>query len=502
MSFNIVAFIQYINKTKELHIDASYYSNIELWRHWWQGYLPEVHDIVESDSESIKKRRMASLRMPKHVCEDWANLLLNDKTTFQIGDAATAAYLLGSDEQQTGGLLRELNFWPNANKLVEQAYWSGTGAFVLSLENFIMDASGNILPQDNQDARLVLDYDPASCILPIRVEHGIVKDAAFASEVLIDGKPCIYLQIQLETETGIEITNEFYQTTDGASGTPTFTPREKPPGMVDHLTLSKDSPRWFTLFSPAADKNIDGGAGLGMSVFSEALEAAQGVDLAFDNYRQDLFLGGKKIFYDRDICQKYVDKNGKEHTVSPDMTRRQQFYALPHKDGSLDAASEWHEYNPDLRTEDNHRAVQDMLDLFSFKCGMGAHRYKFEYGRVTTATEYTGSNQVLVQSANKNQIAIEAALIGILRAILWAAKNLLGANVDPNTSISVNWDDSYIVSEQERTAQMREDALAGLVPRCRYLSARYGLSEEEAHKWVAEAKADNQSDEQLTFGGA
>ena len=83
-----------------------------------------------------------------------------------------------------------------------------------------------------------------------------------------------------------------------------------------------------------------------------------------------------------------------------------------------------------------------------------------------------------------------------------SADNLLGAPVDPETSISVNWDDSYIVSEAERTSQLREDALAGLVPRCRYLSARYGLSEDEAHRWAAEAKADSQTDEQLTFGGA
>ena len=74
--------------------------------------------------------------------------------------------------------------------------------------------------------------------------------------------------------------------------------------------------------------------------------------------------------------------------------------------------------------------------------------------------------------------------------------------MDPETSISVNWDDSYIVSDQERTNQLREDALAGLVPRCRYLSARYSLSEDEAHQWTAEAKADSQTAEQLTFGGA
>lgn len=318
---------------------------------------------------------------------------------------------------------------------------------------------------------------------------------------MMSGKPAVYLQTHTSKDDKCTITNEWFEVTDGISGTPKFTKAKTPPGTVENITVT-GAPAWFSLFSPAVAKNIDGGMGLGMSIFSEALDAAQMVDYAFDNYRQDLRLGGKKIFYDRSMCKKWVDKDGKEHAVPPDAVHRQIFYELPTPEGGIDQPAAWREYNPDLRTEDNHRAVQDALDMMSFKCKLGCHRYKFDQGTVTTATEYTGSRQDLVQNANKNQIPIETALIGILRAILWAAKNLLGAPVDPETSISVNWDDSYIVSDQERTNQLREDALAGLVPRCRYLSARYSLSEDEAHQWTAEAKADSQTAEQLTFGGA
>lgn len=496
---NVSAFIEYLNKTKHLQLDADYYGNIEVWRQWWKGDVPDIHDQKEDAPDgSVISRRLASLRMPKHVCEDWANLLLNDRTTFQIKDAATARYLLGDDEQQVGGLLRELHFWRNANALVEQAYWSGTGAFVLSAENLTV-VKGKAVP--GPDTRLKLDYDPASCILPLRVERGIVTEAAFVSECMMEGKPAVYLQTHTGNETRRTIRNEWFRVTDGVSGAPVFEALQAPPGTAESITV-EGSPPWFALFSPAAVNNLDGGTGLGMSVFSEALDAAQMADYAFDNYRQDLRLGGKKIFYDRSMCKKWVDKDGVEHAVPPDAVHRQIFYELPAPEGSIDQPAAWREYNPDLRTEDNHRAVQDALDMMSFKCGLGCHRYSFELGKVATATEYTGSRQDLVQNANKNQIPIETALIGILRAILWAAKNLLGADVDPDTSISVNWDDSYIVSEQERTAQLREDALAGLVPRCRYLSARYGLSEDEAHQWAAEAKADSQTDEQLTFGGA
>lgn len=64
-----------------------------------------------------------------------------------------------------------------------------------------------------------------------------------------------------------------------------------------------------------------------MSVFAEALDAAQGVDLAFDNYRQDLYLGGKKIFYDRSLCKVVIGDDGKPRYIPPDDLSNQQFYS-------------------------------------------------------------------------------------------------------------------------------------------------------------------------------
>mgnify|MGYP001321610153 FL=1 len=162
---NITDFLDYLHKMRGWKLDADYYSQIETWRQWWKGSVPGVHTRAAKYADGTKKRTIASLRMPKRVCEDWANLLLNDRTAFQITDAATARYLLGDDEQQVGGLLRDLHFWTNANALVEKAFWSGTGAFVLSVENMTV-VNGKAVP--SPDVRLKLDYDPAPCILPLR----------------------------------------------------------------------------------------------------------------------------------------------------------------------------------------------------------------------------------------------------------------------------------------------------------------------------------------------
>ena len=70
---NITAFIAYLNETRRLHLDAAYYGQIETWRQWWKGCVPDVHRVRYRMADGEHQRRRASLRMPKRVCEDWAN---------------------------------------------------------------------------------------------------------------------------------------------------------------------------------------------------------------------------------------------------------------------------------------------------------------------------------------------------------------------------------------------------------------------------------------------
>lgn len=492
---NITQFINYLNRTKQWNLQSDYYAHIDMWRSWWRGYYKKFHEVTESRLDgSVCKRNMASLRMPKRACEDWASLLLNDKTTITVKDAASARWLLGEDDQQTGGELGRLDFWPNANALVELAFRSGTGAFVLGVENVSVH-HGAVEP--SPDACLFVDYLPAECILPLTIRHGKIVEAAFASEVTVEGKSCIYLQTHRLEGGQYRITNEYFTSEDEDSENATYEPMQLPEGMADSLLTGNNIP-WFSVFSPAVVKNIVGGPGLGMSVFSEALDQAGQCDLAFDNYSRDIYLGGKKVFYNKDMVKRYVDKDGKEHIITPDNLRQQLFI---HTEGfDPDAEPDWHEYNPDLRVEANSQAVQDALNYFSFKVGLGTHHYQFTgAGTVKTATEYIGDRQDMVQHANRHQIKIEAALLQILKAILWAGKSLLGADVDPDTPITVNFDDSYIMDSATRRAQDKDDALSGFIPKYRYNMEWRGMSEEEAKKAVQES-SDETASGTLQFG--
>ena len=145
--------------------------------------------------------------------------------------------------------------------------------------------------------------------------------------------------------------------------------------------------------------------------------------------------------------------------------------------------------------------MQDALDYFSFKVGLGTHHYQFNAGNIATATQYTGDRQDMVQHANRHQIKIEAALLQILHSILWVGKNLVGADIDPDTAITINFDDSYISDAETRRQRDKDDAMDGFIPKYRYNMEWRGMSEDDAKRAVQEAASETADYEPMGFGG-
>ena len=500
----ITEFIKYLNETKNWNLRSDYYSYIDMWKSWWEGYVPSFHEYKETGVDGVRRnRQLFRMNMAKQICEDWASLTLNDKTTFTIKDKNTAKWLLGNKDQ-TGGILRSLKFWNTANKLGELMYRSGTGAFVVSCENVRIDTNTKkIIP--SKTAKIIMDYNPAECIIPITVKHGDVTECAFASEVFVQGKKCVYLQIhEIVTKMNelgeiyktYKITNEYYESIEEAKGDDLkFRKINLPQGMISSFETGSLDP-WFALIKPNNVKNIDGGSGLGVAIFNEAIDQIKHCDTAFNNYHRDLYLGGKKLFYSKRLLQETL-VNGQMVSIAPDDVQQQLFW----QDTSADPGSqqEVYDYNPALRADENSKAVQDALDYLSFKVGLGTHHYQFQNGGVTTATEYIGNRQDMVQHANKHQIEIESGLIQIIKAMIYVGKNVCGANVDPETEITVNWDDSYISDSETRRLNDKQDALDGFIPKYMYNMEWHGMSEEEARKAVEEAEQEGTSKNELSF---
>jgi A118 family predicted phage portal protein len=239
-----------------------------------------------------------------------------------------------------------------------------------------------------------------------------------------------------------------------------LTPRKLPEGVAGRVYLPADIPM-FAVLTPNLVNNVSPGCGLGMSVYANAIDNLKGIDLAFNNFCRDFKLGGKKVFLNKVLTQR--DEYGR--VLTPDDVAQQLFTTIGESEFD-DAKSMIQEFNPSLRVAENKDGVQAQLDYFSFKAGFGTKHYQFDGGRANaqvTATEYMGDKQELVQHAAKHCIHVERFLRDIVRAILWAGREICGAQTDPETQMAVNFEDGYLIDSETERARDMQEVSAGLM---------------------------------------
>jgi A118 family predicted phage portal protein len=312
---------------------------------------------------------------------------------------------------------------------------------------------------------------------------------AFASEVTEKGKQFVYLETHELTPQGYKITNEYFNAQNDQLSLASL-----PSGIVPVLNTGSSIPL-FSIFGPNIVNTFDKANNLGMSIYAHAIDNLMGVDLAFNNLNRDFKLGGKKVFYNQSLT--HVDAEG--NIVTPDDVMQQLFVqvgdALVDENGKQMAVQE---FNPELRVQENKEGIQSQLDYLSFKCGLGTKHYQFNAGSVVTATQYMGDKQELIQNAAKHYIVIERSLKALVRAILWAGKEILGQSVDPEATVTINFEDSYIIDKESERLRDLQEIRDGIMQKYEYRVKWYGEDEATAKKMIAQQLS---NDELMGFRG-
>jgi len=417
-----------------------YYRRIATWDAWWRGHDRSFHEFTENTVAGHSVRRqLYRMNMAKKVAEDWASLLLNDRTAVDIADPAGAAFV--------SSVFAKTDFMRQANRLVERAFAVGTGAAILRLSGEL-DEEGRLAASPDNPPGISFEFLDADHVVPLSVECGEITEAAFVSEGIRRGEETVYLELHTREADGYVIRNEFFVRREGRLE------REKnPPGCPPEIRTGSPRPL-FSILTPNIVSSAEGACGLGMSVYADAIDCLKGVDLAFNNFCRDIKLGGKKVF----LNQTLVSRDEWGNILTPDDVAQQLFVTV----GDTDIADHpmIAEHNPELRSAENAEAVQCQLNYLSFRCGLGAHHYTFSdaEGRARlTATQYMGERQDMRQNMAKHQKNVERFLVGAVRALLWCAARVIGLPVDEGAEIRVRFDDSYFTdTESQRERDLRE----------------------------------------------
>ena len=447
------------NRASVAYYDTGYVTE---WKDWYVGYVKKFHDYqIYTGKRYIPMRRM-SLAMAKRVCEDWANLLINERTDITL-----------SSEEATNKLqkiLEECRFWRKANDGIEKTFALGTGAFVVSVEDIDTDDNGDFVSGDS--ARVKVSFINAEKMRPITFEDGDITECAFVTT----GNKKTKIAVHLKDEQGNYVIHNIICEGD----------------KVDSLTFNIEDPSqyyvfdtksklpWFAAIRPNIANNIDINSPLGVSIFANAIDILKEVDLIFDSYANEFMLGRKRIFVN---AKANVVDMGTGETREVFDSNDVVFYVLPEAEN--DDGVFIQNDTQTLRVTDHQSGLQNQLNLLSYACGFGTNHYKFDGGSIATATQIVSENSDLFRNLKKHEIIIEEALRTIVKAVIYAVNTFTSESMSDG-EIQIQFDDSIIEDKQGEMANDRLDVSMGVMSKAEFRAKWYGEDLETAQRKIDE----------------
>ena len=439
----------------ELYDNATY---LDMWEGWYKGKVADFHNYKIFNGKKEVAMKRFSLGMGKKVCEDWANLLINEKTDITLGDEAS--------QNTLNEIFTDCHFWRKSNEGVEKTFALGLGAWVLSVDDITVQDNGNISP----DGKINVTFVNGKKVRPITIVDDRITECAFINV----NSDKTYISIHLKDEEGnYKIHNITAQGKD--EDNLTFNEKE------DYYVFdTKNSIAWFQVLKPNIANNIDINSPLGISIFANAIDILKEIDLIFDSYANEFSLGKKRVFIN--AKNQYVNTKTGEVMETFD-SNDVAIYVLPESD---DGSMFMQDATQTLRVTEHQTGLQDLLNMLSYACGFGTEHYKYNSGSVATATQIISENSEMFRNIKKHEILIEDALISLVKAIIYAANTFTEYRLQAGTNIEVKFDDSIIEDKAAEMANDRLDVAMGVMSKAEFRAKWYNEDLETAQRKIDE----------------
>ena len=252
-------------------------------------------------------------------------------------------------------------------------------------------------------------------------------------------------------------------------------------GLAARVETGSDRPQFvIDKLNIANNVDEDDSNPMGISLFANSIDVLAKIDIEYDSYANEFTMGRKRIFVAPEML---TDANG-DQVFDPDDS---VFYQLP-EDYFKDTKEAMHEVNMSLRVQEHEDAINNDLNLLSFKCGFGTQYYRFEKGTVATATQVISENSDMYRTICKHEIILEDVLKDLIRCIIRLGQTANVPDLVLETDITIDFDDSIIEDKQTERQEDRQDVAMGVMSPEEYRAKWYGETVE-----IAASKIPDQS---------
>jgi hypothetical protein len=468
-------------------------SHIREWDEWMSA-TGDFYDYRESDSFGrVYQVHRRSIKPAMRVCREWGSLLLNEQTQVVCEDQKATDWL---EEYFANS-----GFMAAAQATVMRAFGLGTGAFAL-----FFDIGRGKVKVRQFDARMVV---------PLTWDAEGVTECAFVTRAYYRGKAVDQLQMHVIGASSHGMDEAFPTFTmednsvtfprEKAGGTFTF-PKQgvgevacldegksyhvitvsfdeegnvlEPEGVISDYDTGCPFPT-FALVKPAVPNTRVEASPYGQSVFADAVDAIQSVDLAFDALVNEVDVSKMRIFLS-DVMFDHDKSDGKRTPIPFGKGDCTIFRKVMSTEDVVQ------EFAPALRTEAQAETFRIALQMLGDLCGFGLTYYDFDSsGYVKTATEVSSDNSALMRNIRKHENALTGTLTALVHALLWCSRGF-GEQIPWEGTVTVQYDDSIITDTAAEKAQDMAEVAAGLKAAWEYRCRWFGEDEATARRLAGE----------------
>lgn len=433
------------------------------WIEWFNGYVPKYHRYYIYNGKKKNYKQMLSMKMAKQVCEDWASLLMNEKVQIVV-----------ADQDKLNKLLIDLDFYNKANESVEKGFALSMCALVINVDGIevLQDEKGNLVVSSLKNAKLKLSNCSASHLYPLTWDNGKCTECGFVFDETKEKKTIIHLL----NENG---TYDIYSQIEDKQDS------NKKRAFLFH-TGSADP--WFVIIHPRTVNNLDVDSDLPISIYANSIDTLKAIDMKYDSYHIEFLQGKKRTYVSAKLNEVDKESGEVENTYDPNDT---VIYQLPEQT-SINGEQKNLVVNVTdaLRAAEHSQAIQDELNFLSKQVGLGVDYYRFEKGRVMTATQVISEKSDTFRNMKKHEGVLEKALITLIKSIMYASTEFTENKFAEPDKVEINFDDSIIEDKTTEKENDRKDVEAGVQSKVQFRMKWYGEDEKTAKNNLKDAFGD------------
>ncbi len=389
-----------------------YYSeHINLWRDIFENN-PPWRKVKRSGLYNKGFRRLKRLNTAKCLCDELSALTFSEQCNIALSDEKYQNYI--------NKILEHNCFWDSLPEFITYAYALGGGCLKVY-------ASNN---------KPCIDYIHADKFVPVewtgkRITGGIFQSTICSNE---------YIYTICEKYGQTENCNKLFKSTsvEDIGYECEFSELFKQP-----IANYNSDVKMFGYFKPCVANNAEYETPLGMSVYANAIDTLEALDIAFDSFSREFVLGKKRIIVPASAIQTVVD------TESGKLVRYfdaddEVFTALSTEDGETQKIVD---NTVVLRIEEHVAAINALLNILCFQVGLSAGTLSFDAVQgIKTATEVISQDSKTARTIKCNKNLLTETIEDVVHAVI-SLGVLLGDIPKADYKLTIGWQDNIIIDD-------------------------------------------------------